>query len=260
MKVYQRSALAPTILALMLGAGTATADIIAYEGFDYTDDDATIGGRDGGTGWNGAWTDGGGGSNQNLIVDGASSLTFGGLQTSGRATTAESSSSSSDRNLASAITGGTFWMSVLISNPDVNNNFSVVRLDGSGTSINFGIGGGSFPNWSLNNGAQDTGIAASNNTAALLVLEATLAAGNDTFNLYINPTIGGSAPTIADATETGVDLGNFTDLRIVSAFSTFDELRIGETFADVTPIPEPSAFALIAGSLALLAMMTQRRR
>jgi hypothetical protein len=87
---------------------------------------------------------------------------------------------------------------------------------------------------------------------ALLVLKAEFLQGNDRFTLYVNPTPGGPEPATGPVV-TGVDLGTVSGLAIYStgAFS-IDEIRLGPTFADVTPVvPLPSA---AYGGLALLAV------
>ena len=94
-------------------------------------------------------------------------------------------------------------------------------------------------------------------------------AGNvDTAWLWINPALGTEPSTsTADATTTG----NFTFDRIrpfagggatATTSSTtpgsgfWDELRIGENFTDIAPIPEPSSALCLAG----LALLGRRRR
>jgi len=42
--------------------------------------------------------------------------------------------------------------------------------------------------------------------------------------------------------------------------STWDEIRVGASYADVSPVPEPSAFALLAGFTGLVWVMLRRRR
>ena len=72
--------------------------------------------------------------------------------------------------------------------------------------------------------------------------------GDDTFSLYVNPTPGDPQPAAADATLT-FDLGSQNGLALNTgngAQVSFDEIRIGETFADVTPlVPEPASLILL---------------
>lgn len=96
--------------------------------------------------------------------------------------------------------------------------------------------------------------------------------GNDTGALWINPsqaTFGaGAAPTatITSASTGTSDLGSITQfiLRGVanSPIAVVDELRIGTTWASVTPaaIPEPSTYAALLGALALGLVALRRHR
>lgn len=82
----------------------------------------------------------------------------------------------------------------------------------------------------------------------------------DTISVFFDPSLA-SEPTTPDATYTGGDFA-FDILSIEafgdgSFFNGTDEIRIGETYADVTPIPEPGSMALVGlGGL----LMLQRRR
>ncbi|MEM9659063.1 MAG: hypothetical protein AAF961_11945, partial [Planctomycetota bacterium] len=90
---------------------------------------------------------------------------------------------------------------------------------------------------------------------SLLVLKAQFTGGADTFSLFVNPTLGDAEPLTPDAVRTA-SIGLAQGLTVYSsgAFS-LDEIRLGETFGDVTPIPEPAALAqLILAALALTAL------
>jgi hypothetical protein len=94
---------------------------------------------------------------------------------------------------------------------------------------------------------------------------------NDIARLWINPDPGTFAdpafsplttpPTVMDSsTGTGLDIGIFSIIlrQSTAPHVTLDELRVGTTWADVTPVPEPAASILFGcGSVMLLAM---RRR
>lgn len=94
-----------------------------------------------------------------------------------------------------------------------------------------------------------------------------LDANAKTMQFWFNPTIGGADPTGADwtATYTTAD-GNtaFDAIRISRDNATLiknafvDEIRVGTTFADVTPVPEPVGLSLLA--LGSLAMLRRRRQ
>jgi PEP-CTERM putative exosortase interaction domain len=94
--------------------------------------------------------------------------------------------------------------------------------------------------------------------------------GDDVSSLWINPsssTFGKvSAPTATLTATGGADMGALSQFILrggaTSPAGTFDELRIGTSWADVTPaaIPEPSTYAAIVGALALGVVVYVRRR
>ncbi|MEM7314270.1 MAG: hypothetical protein AAF497_14065 [Planctomycetota bacterium] len=86
-----------------------------------------------------------------------------------------------------------------------------------------------------------------------MVLKSEFENGADTFSLYVNPTPGGPEPVVADAVSFA-SVSNVLGLTLYStgAFSS-DEFRIGETFADVVPVPEPEyGLATLIVTLVLL--------
>ena len=97
----------------------------------------------------------------------------------------------------------------------------------------------------------------------MLVAKVTFGAVTDTISLYVNPALGGgppASPTVSLAVPHAATLSQFdVDYGSLSGGSTmFDEIRLGQTFADVTPVPEPSSL-LLAG-LAALGLHLKRRR
>jgi hypothetical protein len=90
----------------------------------------------------------------------------------------------------------------------------------------------------------------------------------DTIYAWFNPTIGGVDPSTSTAISTNnIDASGINAIRFAvgnanasgtNAVMMVDEVRLGTTFADVTPVPEPMTFALAGlGGLMLLAL---RRR
>ena len=106
-------------------------------------------------------------------------------------------------------------------------------------------------------------------TTRLLVYSLVSVGGNTTASLFIDPTIGGADPTTADATVTRPDFVLDT-IRIQAGTTSpaqyaFDEVRLGTTFADVTPsnavvIPEAGSLALLLPTLGVLGAVIVRRR
>ena len=91
---------------------------------------------------------------------------------------------------------------------------------------------------------------------SLVVVRIDHHAGNDNAYLFVNPTLG-VEPEIstADATSLGIYDFSFNQVRpfanqgipnVPDAEISIDELRIGTSYADVTPIvPEPAALTLV---------------
>jgi hypothetical protein len=98
----------------------------------------------------------------------------------------------------------------------------------------------------------------------------------DRFRVYVNPLLG-TEPVAADADSSAYDfLTDFSEINRVrmraggSSSSTtglnlgasqlqVDEIRIGTAYADVTPVPEPSAVASMIGASLLIARRRRRR-
>jgi len=111
------------------------------------------------------------------------------------------------------------------------------------------------------------------NTPVLLVgrYDFVAGTGNDTSALWINPasaTFGaGAAPTATLTSSGGTDMTAISQFLLRGAAGSpvakVDELRVGTTWASVTPaaaaVPEPSTYAALAGAVALLGAVVHRR-
>jgi hypothetical protein len=83
--------------------------------------------------------------------------------------------------------------------------------------------------------------------------------------LYLNPTPGGAMPaatlSLAGSTATAIDNVGFKAQAAATTGSYLvDNLLIGTTWADVTPVPEPSTWMLVGSGLALMIGLARRRR
>jgi len=163
----------------------------------------------------------------------------------------------------------TIWFSFLVDENASNTGNDDFRFDVYDSTTNTGFSIQSHfngPNANLSlisgpgswNNHQDLSVPA--NQLNFFVIEVNMDTG--LVNAYANPTLtGGPGPvtgtfTSATATSNGLDT-----IGIVFAAGedfAFDEIRVGESFADVTVIPEPTS--LILTVLATLAVMICRRK
>jgi len=247
--------------AMFIGASTivSQATITAYEGFNYT------------SGQNletqdapsplGVWSSGQGGTIS------ASSLSYGSLITSGGSTLSGGGGRPALGTGSSADTGGIQYVSFLGSNMGTGTtgySFLEFRLGGTNT---FGLGGSNNGN-SGGNFTLETPAGFVNSTTlrdnatnffVVKIDYGAAGAGTDVITWFLNPTVGGAEPV---STMTATGNFNFDDIAFAKFAGdpwTLDEVRMGTSFASVTPVPEPSTAAL-AGLAALGFAFTRRRR
>ena len=269
-----RSFLLAAGAAALLGFGVESrADLLAYEGFGYMNIGANLRGRTGGAGSFGfaaPWQAGGFNASISDNYDvAADSLAFGNLLTEGNRayTTSTNAIAGLTRNFTSPIgaAGTTRYYSFLL-RPEGTvgagafEGFFGVTLE---TAVDPEVytgkpGAGALTNYVIEDrggGDQRASLVpVVAGQTSLLVVKAQFGQAADTFTLYVNPTPGGAEPAsgIVKTSNTGDGLG-FT-LYSTGEFS-IDELRLGETFADVTPVvPEPAGATVLLGvATALLA-------
>jgi len=257
-------------LAAAVFASAAQAQLFQYDGFAYTVGSNLAG--------NGTWT--------NLNSGTAPAIASGNLAVSGlQAPTGERVSWVSGNIqeawdlLGSTNSSGTVFYSFafeLTSIPTTatysfaftqnNTTFgSTVWLTNNGSAFNIGL-------------APRTGTptydttAFSTNATVFLVgsYEFVVGASNDISRLWINPSStdfgAGAAPaaTLTLTNTAAADLSGINGFLLRGAngspAGTMDELRIGADWASVTPVPEPSTYALLALSGVALAGYAARRR
>ena len=240
-------------LAVLAMAGIANASLIAYEPFNYAlgainnaaattaagTPTATTGG-----GFSGTWFAGGTGC---AIVGG---LTYAGLPTTNNAMQWSTSISYEGENLAAAIlpaTVGTVYVSFLYKAPSYTANKTGLALDnGAGANQGYYMGmtaSGTFGVATVDNGSGTVlGTATgtiSFNTTYFVVVKFVKDSGGTYYqsgSIWINPTPGGTEPA-ASGTFTGTytSATKFADFLTLGSSVITDEIRIGTTWADVTP-------------------------
>ena len=254
------------LLTILTGASllNSHAAIIAEDFFDYTTG-TQLNGANGGTGWTAAWT-----AQADRYEIQNTIQTYTGLVTSGANAVSKFDNASFgngfNRNFTN--TTGRVWGSATI-------NFATVS-----TYFEFKLNEASNVNWSAKFGFNGTNIFTEHSGPGALVNTAFTATANTTYFLaftydtsgatpttfFVNPTGLGTGLTpsgsLAEASFTGNNwgmspMGNFSMFAGDGLF-TMDNVRLGTTWQDVSPIPEPSTVALLGlGALGLLAM---RRR
>lgn len=269
-------AVAATLFALLapfaLGATQAQAQVL--EAFDYAVG-STLDGQNGGTGFSNGWYDGFQLGTFSETI-GAGSLAYGSLTTSGNrydvASTAVGGGTFvvQQRNADGANTfsdGSTVFFSFLVNattKDTANNSYFGLALG----SAFIGGGGGFYGLGQAGQATTNSAIADTIGVTRLLVLRADFAAGNDTMRLYIDP-VAGVEPVVADVTRTDFDLGSTNQFQVTwgqGGGASFDEMRLGTSFASVTPglaaavVPEAGAVSLMLSGAALGGSMLVRRR
>ena len=269
MSWLQKGVLAAASL-LVVTAAQSLAAPLAYEGFDYAAG-TDVNGSNGGNGWANAWNNDAPGQWDNT----SGSLTYGSLPTSGgKATlTANNASPEIQRTLSNPplqnnAAAGSLWIS-WIHDSTAAGQFNQLRLQDTAGNRVAVIGAHAVApgsqTWRLYNGAfaspVDSGIAMTGSQFVVVGIDL----ATDTYQLYINPTLGETAPAMASATATYADTDTLNTLRYVIHSTTvagdpgFDEIRVGTTFASVAAVPEPATIGL-AATAGLLALRRRRAR
>jgi hypothetical protein len=235
------------------------ATLRAYEAFDYTPV-SPLANQNGGAGFFSAWSEppvfvDGINRNPPPEIIGEDSLAFGSLRTSGNRVLTAGEFSFDSRDLNLNPTGGVLYVSFLLRRDTDGNggqyavgDYGGVELDGTGTSILFGdsadndlysieIAGTGFP--------AASSVKVVTGATALLVARVAFNPSSEDIKLYVNPAPGLPEPTAANVFRDDLDLGTLTGIGIstgTNAQWSVDEIRLGDTYADVTPattIPIP---------------------
>ncbi len=271
-------------LLLVAGASclllqSASATLLFSDGFNYTAG-TTLHGNDG-------WTLG----SSPLSITNAN-LTYPNLADLGgnSLSITQSSASSTVANFnATPVTSGTVYFSFLLAPtalPTANLELAALLASGStgpsGSADPLGVYiGQQTAGVTYKIGVRHGGSGASYASSAGFTLNSTNffvvaytfnpSTTDDSVSLWVNPTPGGSLP-VADVTVVAnsgtVDAANLQVIGFKANSGAtagnwvVDTLRIGDTWADVTPsvVPEPSTFVLAGAGLGIMLMVIRRRR
>jgi uncharacterized repeat protein (TIGR02543 family) len=233
-------------LSLVALLGSVHAGVLVSESFNYTTG-TVLNGKNGGTGFTSGWVESGVTSDYDLLQTG--SPTFGELFTAGNSV-ASKAPHSMYTDLSRSLThiagtaGKVVWVSCLLRKESTvtssqGDYFGLVLYSTNGSVF---LGKPSESNtWVVSTAGtaavagEDSGSAVTQSTTALLVAKISFVAGNETIQLFVDPAPGTTEPTVASASKTNVDLDKFVALGVLGgeAAWSFDEIRLGTTFADV---------------------------
>jgi hypothetical protein len=254
------------ILLAVLAAGVlpyGARAAVVYDGFGYPPG-ADLSGQNGGVGWSGAWFNQGGAQ----TVTTAAGLSFGNLAvTPGAATTPVDNGivSTYPRFFADPLgaDGTTLYLSFLLRPESDFGFYGGLNLGGyfvgkSGPVATYSLEGGAL------NNIESSSVVAQAGTTVLLVLKVRFQGGDDIFDLFVGPVPGTAEPLVADAHMTNANLNlaapnNSLYINNPGGW-TIDEIRVGPTFADVTPAAVPAPFSPLLIALGLVAVGLARRR
>jgi hypothetical protein len=252
-----------TCTAVTLGASMAQAAVIATESFAYTP--GALGGQGSAVnGWSGAWT----GSPATVTSPGLTYTEGGNILGSAATGKAEGLDGSHFRNLTASAGGGTSTVYVSFIARSNDYGYWGLSLFDNGSENMFLGAPFEQTNWGFER-AGGGGIAASTsptNVQSFLVYRMDFSGGDVTTSLYVNPTLA-SEPGSAAITGTRPTF-TFNRIRLEGGLGNssirageLDEIRIGTTWADVTPaspIPEPASLAVL-GMISGMALLRRSR-
>lgn len=277
-----------TTLAICATAGTGQAALLVYESFqgsNYVVGNTFIGIEAQGTGLTGNWTKSAGSANADWTVANTANMTYSSGNVSvgtagskyGVGSFVGATSEVANIQLSSglAFASQPYYVSFLIrysGTLDLSDNFSLhtANTDSTTSITRSGVRDNTGDQaWLANNSSSSyiTTPTLSSNTTYFMVLKLFNGGGDWDGTLWLNPNStsveGGGALGSVTASLGGTGTINYLGFKMQNGDAgdsfALDEIRIGTTWADVA-VPEPTTWALLAGSLTTLVIFRRRRR
>jgi len=232
---------------------TPPEGLLAYESFDYAPAGTPLVGKAGGTGFSSAWVAGiPGTAGGNSFIVGNTRLSYPGIATQGLSTRLDFAFAQAMQRPTTDLLGEdntVRYASLLVradAAPTATGYFGLLALGSQGLNLFAGKpGGGQTARFVLEDGGGARQVASAwdvvSGETVLLVLKLEFHPGNDRLSLFVNPPLG-EEPAVPDAVKEDLDLGLVSGMALNSAHPwSADELRLGTTYASVTPVGEPEA-------------------
>jgi hypothetical protein len=249
---------APLLILWVLSTASSFGALYVYDGFD-AQTSGKLAGQGGGTGWGGAlWHND---STAATTVDYQTpGLGYSSLQTSGNKAISTGGDTGVFRYLGTHGGSGEVWISMLMQvTSGSGSSYAGLSLFTGDYTERFIIG----QSWYRQNfGIERSygGLAESSvSSSSLAFLLVCLDYNGDVARLWVNPSLSGMPDNNASVSF-HIDHFTFDTVRIQSGESitmAIDELRVGGTFFDVAPVPEPAnvALAIFAGLAVTVALV-----
>ena len=240
--------------------------MVAYDPFSYAAGSLTA--QNGGSGFSGMYTAASsGGSSVSAAGFGYTDANSNALTVAGNKADFVGNNQGEFRSLTTApqATGTTLYVSFVMQLTTANAYAGLSLFAGTTETLFLGEPGGALGFFGIDTKSGSTlGSTTPTSTKSLLVYRIDFLATSATIRLYLNPTLG-TEPTTASLTATKTAALTYDSIRIQSGGTTagsIDEIRLGTTYADVTPIavPEPTTMALVLlGTAGMLRVLRRRR-
>lgn len=220
--------------ALLLATGSVQASLLAQESFDY-DSGTPLAGTTGPLGFSEAYI----ASNTGLSVS-AGGFSYGDLPVSGNKLDFSGTNSGNFGILTNSpdAPGTTVYLSYLMKVDPTAGYAGISLFEGSTEVLFTGKRGGSSNVFGLEPKiGTSLDSALSCRRLSLVVCRIDFEAASATIRMYVNPTAG-AEPATADLTVTRTSALTYDRIRVQSTTATgsVDELRLGDTYADVAPL------------------------